>query len=50
MFRDLSRESAVAFGKLWRAWPQLQKQYQDAAGDFTSPERWRETFDSSTSG
>jgi galactofuranosylgalactofuranosylrhamnosyl-N-acetylglucosaminyl-diphospho-decaprenol beta-1,5/1,6-galactofuranosyltransferase len=48
MFRDLSRESAVAFGRLWRAWPQLQKQYQDATHEFTSPDRWRKTFESSS--
>ena len=48
MFRDLSRESAAAFGKLWRAWPQLQKEYQDATDEFTSPDRWRKTFEAST--
>jgi galactofuranosylgalactofuranosylrhamnosyl-N-acetylglucosaminyl-diphospho-decaprenol beta-1,5/1,6-galactofuranosyltransferase len=50
MFRELSRESMIAFGKLWRTWPRLQKLYQQETHEYTSPERWRETFEASTQG
>jgi galactofuranosylgalactofuranosylrhamnosyl-N-acetylglucosaminyl-diphospho-decaprenol beta-1,5/1,6-galactofuranosyltransferase len=47
-FRALMQRSAAVHARLLREWPQLREQYQAAVGDFTSPERWRETFEAST--
>jgi galactofuranosylgalactofuranosylrhamnosyl-N-acetylglucosaminyl-diphospho-decaprenol beta-1,5/1,6-galactofuranosyltransferase len=36
--------------RLYQEWPKLSAAYRSAAAEFTSPEKWRETFDESTSG
>jgi len=33
--------------RLAREWPRLRAQYRAAAAEFNSPEKWRETFESS---
>jgi len=33
--------------RLLRNWPQLAKQYRAASAEFTSPAKWRETFEAS---
>jgi galactofuranosylgalactofuranosylrhamnosyl-N-acetylglucosaminyl-diphospho-decaprenol beta-1,5/1,6-galactofuranosyltransferase len=43
-FRQLMSQSSAAFARLLREWPQLQERYSRASLDYTSPERWRETF------
>ncbi|MGN6605986.1 MAG: glycosyltransferase [Jatrophihabitans sp.] len=48
-FRELMKRSSALHSRLLREWPQLAEQYRAAAGEFTSPERWRETFRASTS-
>jgi galactofuranosylgalactofuranosylrhamnosyl-N-acetylglucosaminyl-diphospho-decaprenol beta-1,5/1,6-galactofuranosyltransferase len=47
-FVNLMRRSATAHSRLLREWPELSERYRNAAGDFTSSQRWRETFDAST--
>lgn len=47
LFRSLSRRSLILHVRLARKWPQLAADYRAAAPDFTSPERWRETFEAS---
>jgi galactofuranosylgalactofuranosylrhamnosyl-N-acetylglucosaminyl-diphospho-decaprenol beta-1,5/1,6-galactofuranosyltransferase len=44
LFRSLGWRSLVAHRRLRRNWARLAKEYRDAAADFNSPERWRETF------
>jgi galactofuranosylgalactofuranosylrhamnosyl-N-acetylglucosaminyl-diphospho-decaprenol beta-1,5/1,6-galactofuranosyltransferase len=46
-FRDLLQRSVTLHAQLLREWPRLREQYREAASDFTSPERWRETFEAS---
>jgi galactofuranosylgalactofuranosylrhamnosyl-N-acetylglucosaminyl-diphospho-decaprenol beta-1,5/1,6-galactofuranosyltransferase len=46
-FVNLMRRSATAHSRLLREWPELSERYRNAAGDFTSSQRWRETFDAS---
>jgi galactofuranosylgalactofuranosylrhamnosyl-N-acetylglucosaminyl-diphospho-decaprenol beta-1,5/1,6-galactofuranosyltransferase len=48
LFRKLMQESVVLHSRLTREWPKLRERYQQQAGEFTSPERWRETFAASS--
>ena len=47
LFRSLGRRSAVLHRRLRRQWPRLAAEYRAAAAEFTSPEKWRETFEAS---
>ena len=47
LFRTLMSQSVAAHARLSREWPKLRKRYVDAAADFTSPGRWRATFEAS---
>jgi galactofuranosylgalactofuranosylrhamnosyl-N-acetylglucosaminyl-diphospho-decaprenol beta-1,5/1,6-galactofuranosyltransferase len=47
LFRSLGWRSVVMHRRLRRNWDRLAAQYREAAEDFNSPERWRETFRSS---
>jgi galactofuranosylgalactofuranosylrhamnosyl-N-acetylglucosaminyl-diphospho-decaprenol beta-1,5/1,6-galactofuranosyltransferase len=49
MFSSLAWRSVRMHLRLLRRWPQVSAAYRAAAADFTSPQRWRETFDASTS-
>jgi galactofuranosylgalactofuranosylrhamnosyl-N-acetylglucosaminyl-diphospho-decaprenol beta-1,5/1,6-galactofuranosyltransferase len=44
LFRSLGLRSIVLHRRLRRRWERLAAEYRAAAPDFTSPERWRETF------
>jgi len=44
LFRTLGWRSWLMHRRLRRRWPQLSAQYRAAAQEFTSPEKWRETF------
>ncbi len=44
LFRSLGLRSIALHRRLRRRWPRLAAEYRAAAADFTSPERWRETF------
>jgi len=44
LFRSIGWRSLVLHRRLRRRWPRLAAEYRAAAADFTSPERWRETF------
>jgi galactofuranosylgalactofuranosylrhamnosyl-N-acetylglucosaminyl-diphospho-decaprenol beta-1,5/1,6-galactofuranosyltransferase len=44
LFRSLGLRSVILHRRLRRRWPRLAAEYRAAAADFTSPERWRETF------
>jgi galactofuranosylgalactofuranosylrhamnosyl-N-acetylglucosaminyl-diphospho-decaprenol beta-1,5/1,6-galactofuranosyltransferase len=46
-FRTLTRRSLILHARLLREWPRLSAEYRAAAADFTSPKKWRETFESS---
>lgn len=46
-FRSLIQRSVALHTRLLREWPQLRDRYRTAATDFTSPQRWRETFEAS---
>jgi len=48
LFRSLGLRSIVLHRRLRRRWPKLAAEYRAAAADFTSPERWRETFAASS--
>jgi galactofuranosylgalactofuranosylrhamnosyl-N-acetylglucosaminyl-diphospho-decaprenol beta-1,5/1,6-galactofuranosyltransferase len=48
LYRSLLRRSLVLHARLRREWPRLRQQYRAAAAEFNSPERWRQTFESST--
>jgi galactofuranosylgalactofuranosylrhamnosyl-N-acetylglucosaminyl-diphospho-decaprenol beta-1,5/1,6-galactofuranosyltransferase len=50
LFRSLGRRSVLLHWRLRRRWAALAAEYRAAAPDFTSPERWRETFAASLSG
>jgi len=43
-FRSLAWRSLVAHRRLHRRWARLSAAYRAAAPEFTSPEKWRETF------
>jgi galactofuranosylgalactofuranosylrhamnosyl-N-acetylglucosaminyl-diphospho-decaprenol beta-1,5/1,6-galactofuranosyltransferase len=47
LFRSLGWRSAVLHIKLMRRWPRLAAEYRAAAPEFTSSEKWRETFEAS---
>jgi galactofuranosylgalactofuranosylrhamnosyl-N-acetylglucosaminyl-diphospho-decaprenol beta-1,5/1,6-galactofuranosyltransferase len=44
LFRSLGLRSVLAHRRIRRNWARLAREYRDAAADFNSPERWRETF------
>jgi galactofuranosylgalactofuranosylrhamnosyl-N-acetylglucosaminyl-diphospho-decaprenol beta-1,5/1,6-galactofuranosyltransferase len=44
LFRSLGLRSFILHMRLRRQWARLAAQYRAAAAEFTSPERWRETF------
>ena len=44
LFRSLGLRSVLAHRRIRRNWARLAREYRDAAPDFNSPERWRETF------
>jgi galactofuranosylgalactofuranosylrhamnosyl-N-acetylglucosaminyl-diphospho-decaprenol beta-1,5/1,6-galactofuranosyltransferase len=44
LFRSIGWRSVIMHRRLKRRWPRLAAEYRAAAADFTSPERWRETF------
>jgi galactofuranosylgalactofuranosylrhamnosyl-N-acetylglucosaminyl-diphospho-decaprenol beta-1,5/1,6-galactofuranosyltransferase len=44
LFRSLGKRSIALHLRLRRRWPKLAAEYRAAAAEFTSPERWRETF------
>jgi len=44
LFRSLSQRSALLHARLLREWPRLAAEYRAAAAEFTSPQKWRETF------
>jgi len=46
-FRSLAWRSAVLHLRLVRSWPRLAAEYRAASAEFTSPARWRETFEAS---
>ena len=43
-FGDLLRRTVEIHRRLYREWPSLAKQYQQALPDLTSPEQWAKTF------
>jgi galactofuranosylgalactofuranosylrhamnosyl-N-acetylglucosaminyl-diphospho-decaprenol beta-1,5/1,6-galactofuranosyltransferase len=45
LYRSQLRRSLLLHARLRREWSRLRAEYRAAAADFTSPERWRETFD-----
>jgi galactofuranosylgalactofuranosylrhamnosyl-N-acetylglucosaminyl-diphospho-decaprenol beta-1,5/1,6-galactofuranosyltransferase len=47
LFRTLGRRSVLAHARLRRRWPKLAAEYRAAAAEFTSPQRWRQTFEAS---
>ena len=44
LFRSLRLRSIVLHARLRRQWARLAAEYRAAAPEFTSPEKWRETF------
>ena len=44
LFRSLMWRSVRAHARLRRQWARLAADYRAAAPEFTSPEKWRETF------
>jgi len=44
LFRSLGWRSVRAHARLRRQWARLAEEYRAAAPEFTSPEKWRETF------
>jgi galactofuranosylgalactofuranosylrhamnosyl-N-acetylglucosaminyl-diphospho-decaprenol beta-1,5/1,6-galactofuranosyltransferase len=44
LFRSLGKHSLTMHMRLRRRWPKLADEYRAAAAEFTSPERWRQTF------
>jgi len=47
LFSSLGWRSLILHARLRRQWPRLAADYRAAAADFTSPARWRETFEAS---
>ncbi len=47
LFRSLGRRSVLLHARLAREWPRLAAEYRAASAEFTSPEKWRETFGAS---
>ena len=50
LFRSLGLRSVIAHRRLRRQWAKLAAEYRAAAPDFSSPDRWRETFAASADG
>ena len=50
LFRSLGKRSIVLHLRLRRQWARVAAEYRAAAAEFTSPERWRETFAASQGG
>jgi galactofuranosylgalactofuranosylrhamnosyl-N-acetylglucosaminyl-diphospho-decaprenol beta-1,5/1,6-galactofuranosyltransferase len=46
-FRQLLQRSLKLHSVMLREWPRLREQYRGAVKDFTSPDEWRKTFESS---
>jgi galactofuranosylgalactofuranosylrhamnosyl-N-acetylglucosaminyl-diphospho-decaprenol beta-1,5/1,6-galactofuranosyltransferase len=46
-FRALAWRSATVHLRLIKNWPRLAAQYRAASAEFTSPAKWRETFEAS---
>jgi len=46
-FRALAWRSTTMHLRLLKNWPRLAKQYRAASAEFTSPAKWRETFEAS---
>ncbi|HEY2577721.1 MAG TPA: glycosyltransferase [Streptosporangiaceae bacterium] len=44
LFQSLGRRTIGLHAKLWREWPRLAAEYRAASAEFTSPEKWRESF------
>ncbi len=44
LFRSLGLRSVVMHARLRRRWARLAAEYRAAAPEFTSPQKWRETF------
>ena len=47
LFWSLSQRSMLLHGQLLREWPRLSERYRAEQAEFTSPEKWRETFGAS---
>jgi galactofuranosylgalactofuranosylrhamnosyl-N-acetylglucosaminyl-diphospho-decaprenol beta-1,5/1,6-galactofuranosyltransferase len=47
LFRSLTQRSAVLHARLLKDWPRLAAEYRSQETRFTSPARWRETFQAS---
>jgi galactofuranosylgalactofuranosylrhamnosyl-N-acetylglucosaminyl-diphospho-decaprenol beta-1,5/1,6-galactofuranosyltransferase len=47
LFRSLGWRSVALHRRLRRQWSRLAAEYRAAAAEFTSPQRWRETFEAS---
>jgi len=47
LFRLLTQRSLILHSRLLRQWPRLAANYRAAAAEFTSPARWRQTFEAS---
>jgi galactofuranosylgalactofuranosylrhamnosyl-N-acetylglucosaminyl-diphospho-decaprenol beta-1,5/1,6-galactofuranosyltransferase len=50
LFRSISWRTLVLHARLLRMWPRLAAEYRAAAPEFTSPARWRETFEAASRG
>jgi galactofuranosylgalactofuranosylrhamnosyl-N-acetylglucosaminyl-diphospho-decaprenol beta-1,5/1,6-galactofuranosyltransferase len=50
LFRSISWRTLVLHARLLRMWPRLAAEYRAAAAEFTSPARWRETFQAASRG
>ena len=44
LFRSLGIRTAILHFRLRRRWPRLAAQYRAAAGAFTAPQQWRQTY------
>ncbi|HLX48139.1 MAG TPA: glycosyltransferase [Streptosporangiaceae bacterium] len=44
LFQSLGRRTLGLHARLMREWPRLAAEYRAAAAEFTSPEKWRESF------
>jgi galactofuranosylgalactofuranosylrhamnosyl-N-acetylglucosaminyl-diphospho-decaprenol beta-1,5/1,6-galactofuranosyltransferase len=47
LFRSLTQRSLMLHARLLREWPRLAAGYRAEAAGFTSPSRWRQTFEAS---
>jgi galactofuranosylgalactofuranosylrhamnosyl-N-acetylglucosaminyl-diphospho-decaprenol beta-1,5/1,6-galactofuranosyltransferase len=47
LFWSLAQRSMLLHGQLLREWPRLSERYRAEQAEFTSPEKWRETFGAS---